>query len=125
MGCTEDEQIRWLHEAWVTCEQLAASGVDIRAVTAWALLGSYDWDRLLTVDRGSYESGAFCLRQGTPRTSSVADYLAMLVADRRGFAAAHLAAGEGWWRRPERLLYGALTREDFDLRAVEKRSHRL
>jgi|SRR5688572_12276977 len=42
IGCAQDEQVRWLHEAWTTCEQLAASGVDVRAMTAWALLGSSD-----------------------------------------------------------------------------------
>jgi hypothetical protein len=35
----------------------------VRAVTAWALLGSYDWDSLLTRRRGNYEPGAFDVRR--------------------------------------------------------------
>src|SRR4051812_39571903 len=102
IGCTEDEQVRWLHDAWSTCEQLEASGVPVRAATAWALLGSYDWNTLLTRGGNHYESGAFCLRSGTPRPTAVAEYI-RAVTERRGFA--HIAAlagdAQGWWRRPE------------------------
>jgi dTDP-4-dehydrorhamnose reductase len=46
IGCTVDEQCRWLLEAWQIAQQERARGVDIRAVTTWALLGSYDWNTL-------------------------------------------------------------------------------
>jgi dTDP-4-dehydrorhamnose reductase len=107
IGCAEDEQVRWLHEAWTTCEQLAASGVDVRAVTAWALLGCYDWDTLLTAGGSTYESGAFCLRDGAPRATAVAEYIS---AVNRGRDVLQLPAlrerTEGWWQRPERLING-------------------
>jgi dTDP-4-dehydrorhamnose reductase len=105
IGCTEDEQVRWLHDAWTTCEQLAAQGVDIRAVTAWALFGSYDWDVLLTTSHGNYESGAFCLRGGRPRATRVADYVAAHAAGRSAATLADVLASEGWWRKPERMIY--------------------
>ncbi len=97
IGCSEDEQVRWLHEAWTDCAQLAAEGVDIRAVTAWALLGCHGWDGLLTTGQDNYESGAFCLRDGRLRATRVAAYLAKITT--------HRVTGEGWWRKPERLLY--------------------
>ena len=107
IGCTEDEQVRWLHEAWTICEQLEASGIPLRAVTAWALLGSHDWDTLLTRGGDTYESGAFCVRNGTPRATALAEYVAA-VTHRRGLGHIRaLAQGAmGWWHRPERLLHG-------------------
>jgi dTDP-4-dehydrorhamnose reductase len=108
LGCCEEiEQVRWLHDACTTAEQLAASGVDIRAVTAWALLGCYDWDSLATLERGAYESGVFCLRGGTPRPTSLAAYVAAKVSRWNDGVASHAAFGEGWWRRPERRIFDA------------------
>jgi dTDP-4-dehydrorhamnose reductase len=107
LGCTEDEQVRWLHDAWTTCEQLAASGVNVRAVTAWALLGCFDWDTLLTAGGNSYESGAFCVRQGNLRPTAVAEYIRTLTQEGNVLGLNALREGiEGWWRRPERLLHG-------------------
>jgi dTDP-4-dehydrorhamnose reductase len=103
LDCTREEQLRWLAEVWDAAEGLAARGVDVRAVTVWALLGAFDWDSLLTRDTGRYEAGAFDLRAPAPRPTALA---AM---------ARRLATGEGephpvldvagWWRRPERLHY--------------------
>jgi dTDP-4-dehydrorhamnose reductase len=109
LGCSEDEQVRWLHEAWTTCEQLAASGVDVRAITAWAMLGCYDWDTLLTRNGPTYESGVFCLRSRTPRATALAEYVRVRAAGgdpHQVPALARALAGEGWWRRPERLIFG-------------------
>lgn len=107
LGCHVDEQVRWLHEAWITCAQLEASGTPVQAVTAWALLGCYDWDSLMTRGGDTYEAGAFCLRSGQPRPTALADYVAALtgrrVLDRGAALSAQLP---GWWRRPERLLHG-------------------
>jgi len=66
-GCTREEQMRWTLEAWRAAERLNARGADVRAVTAWALLGSYDWNSLLTEAVGHYEPGAFDLRGGSPQ----------------------------------------------------------
>jgi dTDP-4-dehydrorhamnose reductase len=116
IGCTEDEQVRWLHEAWTTCEELAAQGVPLRAVTSWALLGSYDWDTLLTRGGDTYESGAFCLRAGKPRPTAVAEYV-RAVTQRPGDARipARMHDIPGWWRRPERLTYAERLRDSITL----------
>ena len=43
-GCTRDEQLRWFVEGWQAARNCLAKGVDVRAVTAWALFGSFDWN---------------------------------------------------------------------------------
>jgi dTDP-4-dehydrorhamnose reductase len=103
LGCTRDEQLRWLLEAWRGVERLRGRGADIRAVTAWSLLGAYDWNSLLTQDRGSYEPGVFDLRSGEPRPTALADLLKTLAAGRAPSSVAF--ASPGWWRRPIRLEY--------------------
>lgn len=103
-GCTREEQIRWVREAWRTAERLRARGVEVEAVTAWALLGTYDWNSLLTRHIGHYEVGAFDVRSGAPRPTGLAGELARLAAGER--APAHPATqGPGWWRRDIRLEF--------------------
>ena len=38
-GCSREEQVRWIREAWETAERLRGRGAEVQAVTAWALLG--------------------------------------------------------------------------------------
>jgi dTDP-4-dehydrorhamnose reductase len=106
IGCTVDEQQRWFAEAWTTCQRLSQSGIDVRAATAWALLGSYDWDSLLTCDRGHYEPGAFDVSDGTARRTALGELIAALATGCPLAAARVRPAGEGWWRRDRRLLFG-------------------
>jgi len=102
-GCTREEQVRWVREAWDTAHRLRGRGVDIRAVTAWALLGTYDWNSLLTQPLGHYETGAFDVRAATPRPTAVAAELRRLAT---GEGLPHPAAdGPGWWRRDVRLEF--------------------
>ncbi|MCU1383033.1 MAG: dTDP-4-dehydrorhamnose reductase [Acidobacteria bacterium] len=99
IGCTREEQMRWLVDAWQGAHAAAAQGADVRAVTAWALLGSWDWDSLLTrVEAKYYEPGAFDVRTGTPRRTAVGGIIADLGAGR---TPDHPALSvPGWWRRP-------------------------
>lgn len=103
-GCTREEQVRWVREAWRTAQRLRDRGVEVEAVTAWALLGTYDWNSLLTRQIGHYEVGAFDVRSGTPRPTALASELARLAAGEA--AAPHPATqGPGWWRRDIRLEF--------------------
>lgn len=103
LDCTREEQLRWLAEVWNAAEGLAARGVDVRAVTVWALLGSFDWDSLLTRDAGRYEAGAFDLRAPAPRPTALAEMARRLAT---GAGEPHPVLDvPGWWRRPERLHY--------------------
>jgi dTDP-4-dehydrorhamnose reductase len=109
MGCGREGQVRWLHEAWTGALAAQSRGADVRAVASWALLGSHDWDSLVTRVGSHYEPGAFDVRGPSPRPTAVAAVARQLAT---GGGADHpVLAGEGWWRRPERVLYGALARD--------------
>src|SRR5439155_15412267 len=71
-GCTREEQVRWVREAWDTARRLRGRGVEVQAITAWALLGTFDWNSLLTRNHGHYEVGAFDVRAPQPRPTAVA-----------------------------------------------------
>jgi dTDP-4-dehydrorhamnose reductase len=108
LGCTPEEQVRWLFEAWNGAVAARRNGVDVRAVTAWSAFGAFDWDTLLTRPRGSYEPGLFDVRGGAVRPTALAQVAADLAA--RG-TSDHPALDEpGWWRRSDRLLYRAAGR---------------
>ncbi|MDB5434774.1 MAG: dTDP-4-dehydrorhamnose reductase, partial [Phenylobacterium sp.] len=101
-GCTREEQVRWIREAWEAAQRLRGRGVDVRAVTAWALLGTYDWNSLLTRQHGHYEVGAFDVRSDPPRPTALAAELQRLA----GGGEVHPGAtGAGWWRRDTRLQF--------------------
>ena len=103
MGCTRDEQMRWLAEVWEDACSLGAEGVNVVAVTAWALFGSFDWDSLVTRDAGHYEPGAFDVRPPRPRPTAAAHLIRDIA---RGREHEHPAlAAPGWWRRLDRLTY--------------------
>lgn len=105
-GSTREEQLRWLAEAWASARRLREDeGVDVRAVTAWALLGSYDWDSLLTRQSGHYEPGLFDVRGGgRPRPTALARMVREIT--RTGTAAHPTLDAPGWWHREERYLWG-------------------
>jgi len=101
-GCTREEQVRWLRDAWATAERLRERGVDLQAVTAWALLGTHDWNSLLTRQAGHYEVGAFDVRCDPPRPTALAAELKRLSS---GGEVHPGTAGAGWWRRDVRLQF--------------------
>ncbi|MDB5014519.1 MAG: sugar nucleotide-binding protein, partial [Daejeonella sp.] len=72
LHCTREEQIRWIDTIWKAANDLKNEGVDIQAVTFWALLGSFGWNKLLTKPKGDYESGVFDVTSGEPRSTALA-----------------------------------------------------
>jgi dTDP-4-dehydrorhamnose reductase len=103
LGSTREEQLRWLKEFWDAAVQLRESGVDVRAVTVWSLLGSYDWNRLVTTVGDFYEPGAFDVRGRRPRRTAIAGLMRDLAAG-RSRRDDPLLALPGWWRRPDRTI---------------------
>jgi dTDP-4-dehydrorhamnose reductase len=79
-----------------------ADGVDIKAVTAWSLYGSFGWNRLLTHVPGDYESGVFDISSGVPEATPLVHYVKTLNEDP---AYIHPAQSEkGWWHQEDRFI---------------------
>jgi dTDP-4-dehydrorhamnose reductase len=105
MGCTREEQMRWLVQVWRAATAARADGADLRAVTVWSLLGAFDWNSMCTRRAGFYEPGVFDVRGPRPRPTALAGVVRDLAAGREPIHPA--LAGPGWWERPERLRYPA------------------
>jgi dTDP-4-dehydrorhamnose reductase len=102
IDANREDQLRWLVEIWNAARKVQQGGADIRAVTVWALLGSYDWNCLVTECRGYYEPGPFDVRGAQPRPTAVASLMRELATSR---PLSHpVLQGQGWWRRPGRFF---------------------
>ena len=95
LGCTPDEQVRWFMTIWDAALEAQAEGADVRAVTIWALLGSFDWDSLVTRDDGHYEPGVFDVYDGEPRETLLAEMVRSIAA--HGNFEHPCLAAPGWW----------------------------
>ncbi|GGY89603.1 sugar nucleotide-binding protein [Pseudoduganella plicata] len=102
IDANREDQLRWLLEVWKAAQAARASGADVRAVTVWALLGSYDWNCLVTACNGYYEPGPFDVRGPEPRPTALAKMMRALAT---GGPLPHpVLQGAGWWHRPGRFL---------------------
>ena len=98
---TREDQLRWIVEIWRAAHERAAAGVDVRAVTLWALFGVFDWNCLVTRCDGYYEPGAFDARVDPPRPTALAALAKSLAA---GDGPRHpVLAVPGWWKRADRF----------------------
>jgi dTDP-4-dehydrorhamnose reductase len=101
LHCHREEQLRWFRHIYDQCMELRKEGVPVEAITAWSLMGSYGWNKLLTGDSNDYEQGAFDLRGGRPRPTALAGYIRSIG---RNSTVDHLAATPGWWLRESRYF---------------------
>ncbi|HTI92702.1 MAG TPA: family 1 glycosylhydrolase [Puia sp.] len=84
-----DEQIRWVKNIWDNACWAKEMGVDIRAVTVWSLLGSVDWDSLLTRKDGHYESGPFDIFDNELHMNALGYFIQSIAAGRKYEHAVH------------------------------------
>jgi dTDP-4-dehydrorhamnose reductase len=97
LGCTREEQLRWLAEAWEQATTVEKHGVPVEAFTVWSMFGAYDWNSLVTRDANHYEPGAFDVRAPTPRRTALFGAMRSLAATKRFD---HPVLGQpGWWQR--------------------------
>lgn len=97
MGCTREEQLRWLVEIYDGVAAARQAGVPVLAMTAWSVFGVYDWHCLVTRCENVYEPGLFDVRGPVPRPTALA---AAWRAIARGRRPVHpVLAGSGWWTR--------------------------
>ncbi|SMC87741.1 family 1 glycosylhydrolase [Pedobacter africanus] len=97
--CGREDQLRWLKSIWEDCAQLNAEGIQITAITFWALFGAYGWDKLLTEEKGNYESGVFDLSSGSPRPTAITKFITALA--RQKIYQSPLINSPGWWQNQE------------------------
>lgn len=101
LGCTEDEQMRWLRDVYQGAVRARADGANVIGLTVWALFGSYDWHTLVTRREGKYEPGVFEISHGALKARALTAYVQALA---RGEKADHpRARGPGWWETDERF----------------------
>jgi dTDP-4-dehydrorhamnose reductase len=103
-GCTREEQLRWFLEVWRSAERARLQGADVIAVTAWSLLGSFDWSSLVTRKNDDYEPGIYDIRSAPLRATALASLVQDLAAGKE--VSAPVLDVPGWWRRPRRFVYG-------------------
>ncbi len=105
LGCADEfEQVAWLREIWTAAESVRSTGAEILGVTAWAVLGSYDWHNLVTRKEDVYEAGVFDVSDGELKSTLLRDVLADLGRGdgRSAFVQFHQA---GWWRQSGCICY--------------------
>lgn len=123
IDANREDQLRWLLEIWEGAQQARANGADVRAVTVWSLLGSFDWNCLVTANRGYYEPGPLDVRSPLPRPTALARMMRELAA---GSALSHpVLRGQGWWRRPGRFLCKQPVATPKALASIAADGHRL
>jgi dTDP-4-dehydrorhamnose reductase len=97
MHCTREEQLRWFKEAWDSCIELKKEGISIKAITAWSLLGAFDWNSLLTREDKIYESGVFDVSAGGFRSTAIAKLVHSLAST--GSYNHPVISEKGWWHK--------------------------
>jgi len=109
LHCHREEQLRWFKHVWDAVCELKNENIDIRAVTSWALFGSFGWNKLLTEPSGEYEPGAFDVRNGTPRATALVRFIKKLTE--KNTIPHPLSEEKGWWQRSSRILFGPVIKE--------------
>lgn len=102
-----ESQMRWLNEISQTAQRMKERGIDFQGLTAWSLLGSFDWNSLCTNCADFYESGVFDIRSPEPRPTALAK---MIKAWSSGQPYQHpLLEVPGWWRERDAVPFGPRT----------------
>jgi dTDP-4-dehydrorhamnose reductase len=98
--------MRWFHQVWNACSRLRNEGIPVEAVTAWSLLGTYNWNNLCTRDENFYEPGVFDLRN--PECKPQPTALARLIQSLANKEDVHpVTQSQGSWETGRRILYQA------------------
>lgn len=103
LSCTREEQLRWFSEIYQTCVELNKEKIEVKAVTAWSLLGAFDWHNLVTRIEGVYEPGVFDIRAPQPRMTEMGNLICHLSHNNK--YENPLINIPGWWKREDRFIY--------------------
>lgn len=115
LHCTREEQLRWIKEVYDTVMKLRNNAVDIIAITAWSLLGSFGWSKLLTCNKEDceYETGAFDISSGYARPTAVASFIKNLVNNKAYNN--DIVKQPGWWKLDSRYFVKQRVNENYPL----------
>lgn len=102
LNCTPEEQMRWFKEIWDACCRARQAGINVKAVTAWSLLGAYDWNSLLTNHSNIYEPGVFDISNNVVQSTLTADLITSLA--RHGTYDHPFLQEKGWWHCNDRFI---------------------
>lgn len=102
---TREDQMRWFNVMWKTLNKVKHEGVDIRAITAWAIFGLTGWNRLVTQPGGDYEPGVFNVSSGCPKPTALARFIQELTHHKVYYHP--VLENEGWWQRSNRQQFGS------------------
>ena len=103
LHCSREEQMKWFRELYDSSTELKKEGMDLRAVTAWSVLGAYGWSKLLTCENGEYERGTFDVSSGQRRPTAMVGMIKKLVNE--GNFSSPILSGEGWWKCESRFYF--------------------
>lgn len=102
LSCTEDEQVRWLCQVLDDVNMSRARGIDICAVTFWALLGEFGWNKLVTsIGEAEYEPGAFDVRHEPIMETLNATFIREVASNTT--STEEWLKQPGWWQREDRF----------------------
>lgn len=104
LNCTREQQMRWLYKHVDDAARLCKLQVPVKAVTAWALLGSVDWNGLICANTGHYEEGVFSVKDGRLRPTALFSMLKNLANGNDCFHPA--LDGRGWWESDTAKAFG-------------------
>ena len=107
-----ESQMRWLHEIYQAAQTAQQRGVDVKAITAWSLLGSFDWNSLCVEPRDFYESGVFDVRAPKPRPTALAHMVEAL--SKSGSYWHPVLELPGWWKENSKKLFGPRIEREAD-----------
>ena len=102
LNCTREEQLRWFNSVYEIAVKVKKEGVDIHAVTAWSLLGSFGWNKLLTCESCDYETGAFDISAGYARPTALSHLIKNLI--KGDHFPNHQLMQPGWWKLNSRYF---------------------
>ncbi len=95
INCTREEQLRWFKEAYDIACRIRKEGFPFVAITAWSLLGAFDWNSLVTCENNSYEAGAFDISNNQTRVTAMAGLIRSLSTEQK--SEHPLLNQQGWW----------------------------
>jgi dTDP-4-dehydrorhamnose reductase len=107
LGAPRHDQVRWMQTIWDASLAAREAGAPVQSVTSWSLLGSYEWDSLVTRRNGTYEPGACDLSApGHPETDLAAWIRATVASQPQPVSL------PGWWETDTRFLYPPVVTSD-------------